>query len=479
MLRVGDHLIGTLSLAVLARLLLPADFGLVSYAMISLGLLELLSNVGVDVALIRNPGASRPHFDTAWTIEVVKGAVLCLALAMLARSAAAYFDAPALEPVMYVVALYPLISGLENIGTVYFRKDLEFRRQFVFVLTARVLATLITILLAWILRSYWALVFGVLARSALRLVLSYAMHPYRPRFSLSELRGIFDFSKWVFVQQLIQGLNERIPALAVGRIAGAEPLAFFNVGQEIAGLATTALRAPIRQALFPGFAKLSGDSAQLARAFQDSLAILLLVSLPVPIGIGLTAEHVVRLFLGANWMGVVPVLQVLAIYGAVSTLGTGSHLIYWTANRPGITAMLSALRLLLLAPLTVWLVFVYGTLGAAWALTASMTVVVVVDYAIVLRVLEVRLSDLLARVWRVLAATLSMTGAVLLAMSQLVWSDDLRDLTGQLALCVTVGATAYFATLGLLWQACGRCDGPERQALALLRGLTIRPPAAA
>ena len=478
-LRVADHLIGTLSLAVLARLLLPADFGLVNYAIVALGILELLSNFGVDVALIRNKTASRAHFDTAWTLEVSKGVVVCLALLALAQPAATYFDAPALEHVMYVFALYPLISGLENIGIVTFRKDLLFNRQFLFVLGARVIGTSVTIVLAWIFRSYWALVFGVLARSAARVLLSYAMHRYRPRLSFAELRGIFDFSKWVFVQQLIQGLNERIPALAIGRVSGAEALAFFNVGQEIAGLGTTALRAPIRQALFPGFAKLSDDLAKLARAFQDSLAILLLVSLPIPIGIGLMAAHIVRLFLGENWMAMVPVLQILSLYGAVSAFGTSSHLVYWAANRPRITAMLSALRLVLLAPLLIWLVRANGMTGAAWALTISAAVVVVADYTIVLRVINVRLRDLISKVWRVLVATLAMTFAVMFVLSRLAWSTDVAVLSEQLALCVAIGAAAYLTMLTLLWRASGMCDGPERQTLALVRGLLQRPAAAA
>jgi O-antigen/teichoic acid export membrane protein len=380
---------------------------------------------------------------------------------------------------MYVFALYPLISGLENIGTVSFRKELQFDRQFLLVLGARVLGTAVTVVLAWMFKTYWALVLGVLARSSARVVLSYAMHPYRPRLSFAEAHGIFDFSKWVFVQQLIQGLSERIPALVVGRVSGAEALAFFNVGQEIAALGTTALRAPIRQALFSGFAKISGDAALLARAFRDSLAILLLVSLPIPVGIGLMAAHLVRLFLGENWMPMVPVLQILALYGAVSAFGTSSHLIYWTVDRPRITASLSALRLLLLAPLSIWLVRLYGMTGAAWALTISATVVAIADYVVVLRVLDVRLRDLVSKVWRVLVATLVMTVAVEFTLSHLAWSQDVLVLSLQLALGIVIGAAVYLTVLTLLWRASGLCDGPERQTLALLRGLMQRPPATA
>lgn len=476
-LRVADQLIGILSLAVLARLLLPADFGLVNYAMIALGLLELLSNFGVEVALIRDGEASRKHFDTAWTIGVIKGVTLCATLLLLAHPVAIFFDAPALETVTYAVAFYPLISGFENIGTVYFRKDLQFHRQFALVLTARSLATVITIVLAWIFRSYWALVWGTLARSTLQVALSYAMHPYRPRASLSEFRSIFDFSKWLFVQNLINGLNERLPALIVGRLGGVEALAYFNVGQEISNLATTGLRAPIRQALFPGFAKLGANRPQLSRAFKESLGVLLLVSLPIPIGIGLTASYIVRLFLGTNWMAVVPLLQMLAVFGVVSTLGTSSHLVYWTVNRPGITALLSGLRFVLLVPLAVWLVLKEGAIGAAVALAISMLVVVAVDYVIVLRVLELRLRDLVVRVWRVIVAAVVMAAAVAFTLSRLSWSEDPRVLVAHLVMCVIVGCGVYVATLTLLWIACGRCDGPERQAFDLLRRRNSNPPA--
>lgn len=468
LLRLTDRTIGIASLAVLARLLTPQDFGLVGFALVTVGLLELVSAFGVDIALIREPDTSRAHFDTAWTIEAVKGLTLGAAVFALAGPASDFFATPAVEPVMRWVAVCPLLAGLENIGIVNFQKDLEFRRQFLFAFTARAVGTVITIALALAWRSYWVLVVGMVARAMLRLGLSYAMHPYRPRFSLARFREIFDFSKWMFVQHLVHGLNERGPPLLVGRMAGAEMLAFFNIGREVADLGTTELRAPIRRALFPGLAQMASDRGDLARGFKESLGLIVLVTLPVPVGIGLVAAPLVRLFLGPDWVAVVPVLEVLAVAGAINTLATSSHLVYWTINRPGITAALSGLRLALLVPLLLWLVDAYGVIGAAWALAASLLAILVVDYAVILRVLSLQMPELVARIWRSVTATAVMTAAVFSVQTLLPWSESPAGLMLQLGVCGATGAASYSVAVLMLWIASGRPAGPEPVLIRLV-----------
>lgn len=474
-MRLGDRLIGLISMAILARLLLPADFGLVGYAILLLAILEICAELGVENALIQDQKAPRESYDTAWTMNICKGLLLSALLVIFAAPTAAFFKAPDVEAVIYVLAILPVVRGLENIGTVDFRKDLDFHKDFVFNFATRLSGAAVTIGLAFVLRDHWALVIGMLLRAVLRGIFSYRMSDYRPRLTLSRFSAIFGFSKWLMLQNLLHGFNERLPALVISRMTGPQALAFFNIGSEIANLASTELAAPIRRALFPGFAKMNQDRAQLADSFRWALAVIVLIGLPVPVGIAVTAEYLVPLLLGWNWLNTVPIIQILCLHGVIVILGTNSHLVYLAVGKPVITVWLSALRLILLVPCCLYWVAVYGAVGAGFALVLSAAVIRLTDYAIVLPMLRIGLVDFLSQIWRPLAAVAAMSFSVRLLHGWLEQSVLELYLPVKLMACVSLGAIVYLAAVFGLWIIAGKREGAESYVVGLVKDfLTAR-----
>ena len=129
LVRLLDRSIGLVSTLILARLLVPADFGLVAMATAIGALLDILGGFSFDMALIQNPGAKRSHYDTVWTFNVLFGAFCAVAFIAIAAPAARFYNEGKLENVMYVLAIGYLLNGFSNIGTVDFRKELEFERR--------------------------------------------------------------------------------------------------------------------------------------------------------------------------------------------------------------------------------------------------------------------------------------------------------------------------------------------------------------
>jgi O-antigen/teichoic acid export membrane protein len=117
-----DRGIGLVSTVVLARLLLPVDFGVVAMASSVIALAELLGSFSFDVALIQHKRARREQFDTAWTLNLLFALGCAGALALAAYPAAAFYSEPRLQPVILVLAAGTLVQGLENVGVVAFRK---------------------------------------------------------------------------------------------------------------------------------------------------------------------------------------------------------------------------------------------------------------------------------------------------------------------------------------------------------------------
>ena len=204
-LRITLRVLGTIRIIVLARLLAPADFGLMGIAMIMMAMLETFTETGFWAALVQRRGDIRPYLDTAWTVQVVRGLLTAGLLALAAPLLAAFFDAPGAITIIRVMAIVAFIKGLNNIGIVYFHKDLEFQKRFLFEVANVIPQVAVGIGLAIALQSVWALVFGSLAGALTGMVASYVLHPYRPRLRLewTKARELYGFGKWVFTHNIL------------------------------------------------------------------------------------------------------------------------------------------------------------------------------------------------------------------------------------------------------------------------------------
>lgn len=180
-LRFAVRGIGLVSTAVLARLLAPEDFGLVALAMMVVALLEVLGEFNFEVALLRDQHAKRSHYDTAWTLTLLRGILVAGLLLLLAQPAAIFFGDSRLATVLSVLSIAAVIHGFANIGTVEFRRELHFHREFIYSLTIKMGTVVGTLLAAVWIRNYWALVIGIICGCVVRVGLSFAMSRYRPR----------------------------------------------------------------------------------------------------------------------------------------------------------------------------------------------------------------------------------------------------------------------------------------------------------
>jgi polysaccharide transporter, PST family len=462
------RLLGLASTAVLARLLTPADFGLVAMAMLVVGFVEAWLSLGLDTALIQNQNATRQHYDTAWTIRIIQSVFVASAIAVAAPLAAAYFKEPRVVPVIWILCLGLPLGAVGNIGIIAFRKDLEFHRQFALQVTARVLRFVITVGAALWLRSYWALVIGIVASYGVACALSYVMHPYRPRLSLSRVRELWSYSQWMLMRSIGHFIEMRADEVIVGGLGSARLMGLYTVASEFGRLPGSEIAAPLDQALVPGFAKVQHDAHRLAAAYLKVLGTVSAVTLPAGIGLALVAKEVVLVVMGAQWAGAVPLLVLLAISGAVRTGGSLSTSLFLGAGRPGMAAAFSWLNAGLLLGLALPVVGSHGAEGVAMAKIAGGVVLIVFTFIGVTRICNVTAKDIAACLWRPVLASVLMV----IAVASVPGTDG--RLLVDLILKVGVGAVSYGAALLLFWRWVGCPDGAERFFLEQLRRRVIR-----
>jgi O-antigen/teichoic acid export membrane protein len=333
---------------------------------------------------------------------------------------------------------------------------------------SKIASFLVTVSLAWVWRDYRALVAGIVIGKAVTLVLSYTMHPYRPRLSLACGLDFLHFSKWLCLDNVISVLKNRSDTFVVGKFATSAGLGFYTLAYEISNLTATELIWPISRVLFPGFAKMAHDRPRLARGFVESLSIIIFLAAPMAAGIAVTARYVVAIFLGPNWEPVIPLIQILTLYGLFNLTSANSSALYLALGRPKLVVTRNLPTLAVMFPCLVAGVIKFGPAGAAWALVAAAVTAFAVNFTLLRREMEIGIATFLGAIWRPMIGALVMAAAVLVAENLMPMAADLALIIPQLILLVALGVLTYALAVMLLWHLSGRPSGAERRVLEML-----------
>src|ERR1051326_4810243 len=237
--RLGMRLLGMVSTLILVRLLVPADFGLLALAASFAQTVDGMMTLGTEEAVIRTPNPDRSVYDTAWTLNVIRGLTVAAIVVGCAVPVANFFSDPRLVTILLVVALPPLFDGVSNIGPVDFRREMTFQKEFVIMVLPKLFGIATTLTAALIHPSYTALLYGIVANQSLRSARSYVMHPFRPRLSLRSWRGLVGYSVWTLLLSLAILLRNRSDTLLLGRLTNSTAVGVYSVGAEVAFLPTS------------------------------------------------------------------------------------------------------------------------------------------------------------------------------------------------------------------------------------------------
>ena len=410
--------------------------------------------------------------------------VLVLALTY---PAAAFYQEPRLLEILPIIALANVILGFENIAVVRLLKDLLFSREFAFRFTQRLLRFLTVVGLAFYFESYWALVYGTLIGAIVAVALSFIVMPYAPRFSLAKLGEMFHFTKWLLANNILDYLRMRGSDFVIGRVEGPAMLGTFNVGYEVATLPTTELASGVNRAVYPTLVKMRDedtgedegaeksagfDHAMLRDGFLSILNAMALLSLPAGVGVALLAEQLIPVLLGENWYDAIPIVQLLALQGALAAISGSCSYVFLTLGRPRTMAIIGGIQVPILLALIIVLTLEMGVIGAAYAHVIVALVALPVPLVILGRALNVGFFDYATCLWRSVVACLAMAACVHLTL-QTVLAEGFGQIVAILS-AVSAGVVSYGVLVLVLWWLSGRPAGLEQAALDKAAALLFR-----
>ncbi|MBW1667534.1 MAG: lipopolysaccharide biosynthesis protein [Deltaproteobacteria bacterium] len=414
-LRVLNRTLSLVRTVVLARLLLPKDFGLLGIALLSISTLETFSQTGFQTALIQKKEGVESYLDTAWTVSFIRGLFLFLILFSSAPIVANFFNSPDAILVIRVLALSFVLSGFRNVGIVFFQKELEFRKTFFYEFPSTVANLFVSIGLALILKSVWALVWGTLAAGFISLWMSYMLHPYRPKIRVEkqQVEGLFAFGRWVLASSILVFLNSQGDDIFVGKILGITALGYYQMAYLLSNLPATEITHIISRVSFPAYSKLQDDIAKMGRAYLRVVKITSFISIPLGGIVFILAPEFTKIFLGEKWIAIVPALQVLVIWGVLRSIGATTGPVLYAYGKPDLPAKLQLIQLIILATLIYPMSQRMGIEGTSISVVLAAILPNFVAFHKVIQVTKCRRNDFLREVLLPLSAT---AVAVLLVM---------------------------------------------------------------
>lgn len=462
------------ALLVLARLLTPADFGLVAIAMTLIFVVEAVLELPINQALVRQSTITKSQLDTAFTLAVLRGLGLAIVLALVAYPFGMIYGDTRLVGLVLALGLAPIMRGMMSPKLAVYAREIDFRRDFVIDLSGKLVSLGCSITIAWQTHSYWALVLGTVVTPLVMMITSYVVAPHFPRLTLRDWPIFAGFAGWSTLTQLLSALSWQSDRLILGRFVSRPQLGTFTLANDLAYIPELALIKPIMRPLMSAFAHVNDSPERLRHAYERASVALLAVGSPVMIGLCLLADPIVRLMLGGKWLMAIPILQILPLSLIPPLLTAPFWSLAMAAGRPKLFTWQTLVDLV-----------VRGGLLLIGAITAGLSGVIIgriiasalsaVSAAWCVKILTgASVTRQIFATWRVAAACGVMTGVVYLLRPL---ADELQGVRLALTLAAVVagGGLTYLIILGLAWRLVGSPEGIEAWCVGQVRRRVPQP----
>jgi PST family polysaccharide transporter len=470
--RLFSNAVGLASTLLAARFLMPEDFGLVAIAMGVFGIAGALVELPVGTALVQLKTATKADFDTAWTINFLRGLIVAALMAASAWPIAIVFDDPRLLAIILALASYPVLLGLRNAWFEQYIRDMDFRWEALVETLTKVVSFAVVLGISIATGSYWALPLSLIASGVAAVVLSYVLCPRLPGFCLSEFRKFFGFSVWLGLGQIADSIRDTAGTFLIGKFVGTTRLGAWSVGTQFADRLELVLYSPMERTLFAAFSSIRHDAEHLRETFLKAMHTGFAFIAPVCVGMGLLSPEVIAIALGPKWSVAAQVLGFIAPAMALYLLaGLGTSLATALGHTRDVFRV-KVISALVHLPLILAGVHFAGLQGALWASVVTAAIWCGLCAGLVSKIAGVSLSRQGAAIARSAGAALIMASVVITARAMLFAEGD-DALLAVILRAVTLsglGAVTYVVSHFALWQLAGRSSGIEAAALDLVYG---------
>ena len=300
---------------VLARLLAPEAYGTIALVTVFTQILNVFIDSGFGNALIQKKDADDLDFSTVFYFNIAICVLLYLGMFLAAPLIAKFYNDASLTPVVRVLSLTLIISGVKNVQQAYVSRTMQFKRFFFATLGGTIGAAVIGIAMAYFGFGVWALVAQQIFNATVDTLILWITVKWRPKwmFSWQRLKGLFSFGWKLLASSLLDTVYSDLRQLIIGKMYTKTDLAQYNRGKQLPDLLVNNIDTSINSVLLPAMSQVQDDSARVKSMTRRAMKTSTYVIAPVMMGLAFTAESVIHLILTEKWLPCVPFLRIFCI----------------------------------------------------------------------------------------------------------------------------------------------------------------------
>ncbi len=436
----------------LARVLLPADFGLIALAWVIVGFLDLINELGIGAAIVQKKDLTADDADTMFWVSAAAGGLYYAAAWGLAPLVAWFFGKEELTALIRVLSLTVIFGGLRTIPFNLLTKDLAFSKRSIAESAGVVTGGGVSVGLALSGYGVWSLVTGTLIQQALLSLLVFAFSAYRPRlcFAVERARGLLRFGATIMSSRILWYAYNSSDSLIVGKLLGEQSLGYYSMAVQLSMLPVQKITGIVNQVAFPVFSKLQGQDAELTTYFLKITRFVALLTFPAMMGLFLVSDSLINVLLTDKWLPAVGIFKLLCVVGALKSIDTIIPNLLMAKGKAAMIVRYTTINILVL-PAAFFLGAHWGLTGLGYAWLATYPIVSTYVYSHGLREAGVSFGQYLSNLRPAVMASLVMAiGVLVFQTADGLWYGRNVYVT-ILGACV-VGAAAYLACLASFHQ---------------------------
>ena len=335
--------------------------------MLIVGLIRAFIDFSAPIALLRKHEITRDDIDSAWTLRLIQGCLGGTIIALFAPLAVTYFKEPRLLEVLWALAACVVVAGAYNIGQTLALKEFNFRLDFTINAAGKLASVIATIGFGLILRDYRALTLGIVTGYLIPLLLSYYLHPYRPRWNTKKIGEIWNLTKWLLISNIAGFLLRQSDELIAARIGSTAEFGLYNVGSDLGQLPVAEIGPAMQRAILPVLASIQGDLERTRRGVLKTLSAVNTVIWPIGLGFAALSLEATELILGNKWIEASAFVTLFAITATIQSSGDPLRSFLTLLSHTKIQSTITWLEFFSFAVIAIFLIPTHHLIGLAYA----------------------------------------------------------------------------------------------------------------
>ena len=440
------RVLNLITLAILAHLLAPEYFGLVSLATLTMDYLSAFKDLGLGAAIIQRKHSIEEASNTAFILNLLAGLLLTIVIYLIAPFAADFFHEEHVIQVLRWLGLSFFINSFSSVHNVLLQRELDFKKKIIPDLGNTLVKAFISISLALGGFGVWALVIGQLAGIIVATVILWLVLPWKPRFHWNTgiAKELFRYGLSIMGDNLLTVWVDSFDYLIIGRIYNTALLGIYTLAYRLPEMLIINIMWTMTAVLFPTFASLQDERPMLKKIFLSVVRYVELLVIPMCIGMVVAADPIIRVIFGEQWVESIPILQVLALYALVTSIGFNAGDIYKAIGRPDILLKI-AIPVFFIRVIAIWVGAQYSILGVAIGHLVAALIATSIQMTVASRILSITILDILKQ----LKAFIGAAVLVALALPALYFSQGYNHII-RLIVVVAAGAIGYIACIFMI-----------------------------